>query len=93
MKYGGHLGKSTDGDEDSPFVDEAELPKIDAKTFGEFSRFREGRGRRDGYGRNGYSRGGYGGRGYSGYNGRGGGAGGYGYGSPGQGRGVSNLTS
>ncbi|KAG2269562.1 hypothetical protein Bca4012_062588 [Brassica carinata] len=27
----GHLGKSTDGDEDSPFVDEVELPKIDAK--------------------------------------------------------------
>uniref|UniRef100_A0A1J3JN12 Protein decapping 5 n=1 Tax=Noccaea caerulescens TaxID=107243 RepID=A0A1J3JN12_NOCCA len=123
----GHLGKSTngDGDDDAPIVEEAELPKIEAKpvynkddffdslssnsidrdsqnarprfseqrkldteTFGEFSRFRGGRGGR-GYGRNGHSRGGYGGRGYGGYGGRsGGGGGGYGYGGRGQGRGV-----
>jgi len=129
----GHLGKSTngdgDGDDDSPVVHEAELPKIEAKpvynkddffdslssnsidrdsqnarprfseqrkldteTFGEFSRFRGGRGGR-GYGRNGHSRGGYGGRGYGGYGGRGGGGGGYEYGGRGQGRGVSNRTS
>lgn len=32
----GHLGKSTngDGDDDSPIVDEAELPKIEVKVSG-----------------------------------------------------------